>query len=718
MPNEKTTVEIEGMTCASCASTVKKSLQNDGLTEVEVDYLSGEASFQQETADKLQLAFRNVGKLGYRVSTAKSENGENHHGHHHDPVKGGLSIEKAFFICLVFTIPVVLHMIFPWQPLHSPVFQLLFSLPVIFIGGYRFGRSAWLSLKLGAPNMDVLIALGSSAAFVYSIAGMILFEGQAVHDYLFFETGDTIITLVLLGNLIEHRSVNQTTSAIRELSRLQPETARVISQDASGQEKISVVPSGELLPGNMILVNGGEKIPTDGDVSWGVAEVDEAMISGESLPVTKNPGTSVIGGTTIVSGSLKIKVTRIGKETFLSRTIELVKNAQKSKPSIQKTGDRISNIFVPVVIGIALLTFVTGLLFFQLPLSKSLMNAIAVLVISCPCAMGLATPTAVMVGLGRAARNGILIKGGDTLEHFAGIRTVVFDKTGTLTTGRFTIKEMNVLSGDEAMAKTILYSLEKHSSHPIATSVTGALREYEPSAIHWKSMSEDKGIGVNAWDMDGHVYSAGSYLVARHLTPESGHAIYVLKDNVLIATVDLGDEIKPGVKAVISRLKEMNIHPVMVSGDRKAVCERVAAEVGISEVYSEQLPEQKLERIERFSATSFTAMVGDGINDAPALARATVGVSLSDATQVAIQSSQVILVPGNDLNQLIQAIRVSRHTLLTIKQNLFWALAYNVVAIPMAAVGMLSPMIGAFSMAFSDVVVIGNSLRLKTKKIF
>lgn len=715
--SEKTTIQIEGMTCASCANTVKKSLQNDGLDHVDVDYLMGEASFLNEATVNLDSAFRNINKLGYHVVAHQNGSNSSSEIHQHTHVHG-MTIDRKFTISLIFTLPVFLHMILPWSFLHNPIFQLLLSLPVMIIGWNHFGKSAWASVKTGAPNMDVLIAIGAYAAFVYSLGGILLFNGTPeMHNYLFFETGDTIITLVLLGNLIEHRSVNQTTSAIRELNKLQPDKARVIRLTPDGYEKLVEYNVKDMVPGDVFLVNTGEKIATDGILVWGVAEVDEAMVTGESLPVRKNTGHEVIGGTTVVGGSVKVRVTKTGKDTFLSKTIELVKNAQKAKPAIQKIGDRISAVFVPVVIVIALITFLVTYFMFDSSMQKALMSSIAVLVISCPCAMGLATPTAVMVGLGRAAKQGILVKGGDTLENFSQIKTIVFDKTGTLTTGHFTIKQLIVNEGSGETARIILYSLEKHSTHPIAKSIVNELREYDSKAIAFKSVTEDKGVGINAYDDDGNIYSAGSFQMVKHLVQDYRHNIYILKNNRILAAVDLTDEIKPGVKNIIAELHARNIETVMISGDRKQACDSVAEAIGIQKVYAEQLPAQKLKLIEEFASNSHTAMVGDGINDAPALARATVGISLSEASQVAIQSSQIILVPGNDLRQLIDALTISKHTLSTIRQNLFWALAYNVVAIPIAAMGLLSPMIGALSMAFSDVIVIGNSLRLKTKKI-
>jgi Cu+-exporting ATPase len=355
--------------------------------------------------------------------------------------------------------------------------------------------------------------------------------------------------------------------------------------------------------------------------------------------------------------------------------------------------------------------------FTNIAVSKALMNSVAVLVISCPCAMGLATPTAVMVGLGRAARNGILIKGGATIEELAKIKTFVFDKTGTITTGKFKIKNVRCFDTDEKSVLEILYELEKNSSHPIARSLQVELKSYATSKYEWKNIQEDKGIGINATDSKGDLYSAGSFQMVKHFYNDHDHEIYVLKNNQLIAIVDLEDEIKAGVIEVVKNLKQNGNRIVLLSGDRKKNCESAAQKVGITEFYFEKLPAEKLIILEKLMLENPTAMVGDGINDAPALAKATIGISVSDATDVAIQSSQVILLSAKDITILLKALRISNLTFQTIKQNLFWAFFYNVVAIPIAAAGFLSPMLAALSMAFSDLFVIGNSLRLRTRKL-
>jgi Cu+-exporting ATPase len=564
-----------------------------------------------------------------------------------------------------------------------------------------------------------LITLGSSAAFFYSISGWLLYGNSPdIHDFLFFETAASIVTLIFVGNLIEQRAVKKTTSSIQSLSSLQPPTAKKVSRD-SGHEIIETIPVEDIKLGEYIRVNEGDRVPVDGKIVQGNCTLDESMMTGESLPVQRGLADNVTTGTLCTSGSITFEVTAVGQATTLAHIIDLVKNAQHDKPEIQRLGDKISAIFVPVVIIISLLTFIISYWIIGMGSQDAIMHAVAVLVISCPCAMGLATPTAVMVGIGRAARNGILIKGGSTIEHLAHIKTVVFDKTGTLTNGDFKIEKIAVLEGDESVALKALFHIEQNSSHPIAASIVRELKKQsEPGEpLLFSKIQEDKGIGINGWDHEGNLYSAGSYVMAKHLTNDDSHAVYLLKNNRLIATVDLIDTIKPDTKTVISRLKQAGIRVVLLSGDREESCKKVAAELGIDEYYSRQLPSDKLKLLKSFSSTGKTVMVGDGINDAPALAAATVGVSLSNAADVAIQSAQVVLLQQEQLDNLLRALEIGRLTYSTIRQNLFWAFFYNVIAIPFAAAGFLSPMIGALSMALSDVMVIGNSLRLNIRPL-
>ncbi|MES2593306.1 MAG: cation-translocating P-type ATPase [Bacteroidota bacterium] len=708
------TLQVEGMDCTSCALGITKNLQKKGLENVFVDFATGEATFLLNDKNKLPSIIKSIDDLGYKVVDSK---------YLEDNVGKLSTIEKRFYFTLPFTIILFFgHMLLSHDfILNNPIAQLIICLPVFTIGIIQFGKSAWGSLKARVPNMDVLIFIGSSSAFVYSIIGMYTYWGTPqVHNYLFFETAATIITLVLLGNVFESRSVRQTTTAIRELTAIQVVKAKMISLQM-GKEIITEVDYKNIHVGALLQVNTGDKVPVDGEIISGDASVDESMITGESLPVEKAIGHKIIGGTIVANGNFRMRAENVGDNTLLAKIIDLVKKAQQAKPDIQKLGDKISAIFVPVVLCISILTFCITYFFVDTiganPLQEAIMRSIAVLVISCPCAMGLATPTAVMVGIGRAAKKGILIKGGNTLEQFAKIKNIVFDKTGTLTTGDFKIKKINCFNNvSETEVKEILFALEQHSSHPIAKSI---VTELKGVAVNKKfnTIKEEKGLGISAMDDQNTAYQVGSYKIASALTSDDSHNVYVLKNNQLIAGIDLEDTVKTNVKETIEELHNAGIESVMLSGDNRKKCEELAEKLNISKVYSEQLPSQKLEVIEQLTKSAPTAMVGDGINDAPALAKATVGISLSNATQVAIQSAQIILLKNNDLSMLTKAHLISKHTLITIKQNLFWAFFYNIVAIPVAAMGFLSPTLGALTMAFSDVIVIGNSIRLKTKKL-
>ena len=695
---EKVKIQVEGMTCANCAAGIKKHLTNKGLNDVNVNFSTGEASCNLNDTQTKREVESIIKKLGYSILAEKDN-------------KSGLSkVERYFYFTLFFTLPLFSHMFFPKDSIiQNPLLQFVLCLPVYIIGIAYFGKSAWSSIKTAIPNMDVLIFTGSSAAFFYSIYGWLINYGTPeAHNYLFFETTATIITLVLLGNVLEHKSVKKTTTAISDLSAIQQVIAK---KEIEG--KILEISYEEIKVDDILIINSGDKIPTDGVIISGSAYIDESMITGESIPVDKKEGDEVIGGTIITEGNLRIKATKVGDDTLLSQIIELVKNAQNNKPNIQKIGDQVSAVFVPVVLAISISTYFISHYFFNIEMQDAFLRSIAVLVISCPCAMGLATPTAVMVGIGRAAKNGILIKGGDTLEKLASIKTIVFDKTGTLTTGKFIVSQFTILDGDENDVKNIIYNIEQHSSHPIAKSLCNAFQE-NSSPLKLSDIAEEKGVSISA-NIDDNTYTIGSSKI--YSSPEK-YDLFVLKNKELIATLNISDELKTNTDLVISSLHKRGYTTTLLSGDKKEKCNQIASELGITTIYSEQLPQDKIAKIEELVSSNKTAMVGDGINDAPALAKATIGISLGNATQIAIQSADVVLLNNEDLSQLPQTMQIGKHTLLTIKQNLFWAFAYNIVAIPIAVMGLLNPMWGALFMAFSDVIVIGNSIRLRYKKIF
>lgn len=694
-------LQVKGMNCANCALGIEKYLKKTGFEDARVDFTNEEVLFEQLDAEQLPEIIEGIESLGFEV--VDEEEGKE--------VEEGMSrLEKIFLFCLIWTLPLLLHMFVDWTWLHNPYIQLALSLPVFVAGMYHFGKSAWGSLKTGVPNMDVLISIGATAAFFYSLYGTLLQLGP---DFLFYETAASIITLVLLGNVMEHRSVKKTTSAIQELSSLQPKIAKRMVKGPPELE-LEEIPVSQVRKKDILWVNSGDQIPVDGIILSGDGEIDESAITGESFPRTAGVGDQVIGGTILNNGFFQLLTKEIGKGTMLSQIIELVKRAQADKPPIQQLADKISAVFVPAVLLISALTFFLSWGVFGLSLQAALIHSVAVLVISCPCAMGLATPTAVVVGIGRASKKGILVKGGRTLEQFAGIKRIVFDKTGTLTKGVFQIANIHAKEEERQQVEQLIYSLERHSSHPIAKSLVSELSHQSMMAL--KEVEETKGLGIQGRDLSGNLYQLGSYRLAQDLTSDHGHHLYLLKNGELWASIDLQDSLRSGAKEMVSYFQQRGIQPVLLSGDRQASCEAIAAELGITEIYAEKLPQEKLALIEELSQESPTAMLGDGINDAPALAKATVGISLGGATEIAIQSAQVLLLNGK-LETLESLHKISRHTVLTIRQNLLWAFLYNVIAIPFAAFGMLKPILAAAAMALSDVMVIGNSLRLKVKKL-
>jgi Cu+-exporting ATPase len=688
-------LNVTGMHCNNCAISIHNLLAKKGLQNILVDFAGEEVKFSTDNETNVPDVIKGIEQLGFKVIDDPAL---------HAP-KFYEKIENKFIFCAVFTAPLLLHMVLPWHFLQIPLLQLILCMPVFIVGCLHFGKSAWASVKNGLPNMDVLIFVGSTAAFIYSLVGTI--EGLGA-QYQFYETCATIITLVLLGNVFEKRSVTQTTSAVKDLVKIQQVTANRVIKDG-----IEVISAKEVISGDILLVNQGDKIPVDGDVLSGEASVDESMLTGESVPVEKAKYDTVIGGTIIQHGNIKMMATKVGSNTVLSQIIDLMKKAQAAKPPVQKLGDKVASIFVPAVIFISLITFTITYFAVHTSVQTALMNAIAVLVISCPCAMGLATPTAVMVGLGRAAKNGILIKGGDTIEAVANTKFVVFDKTGTLTTGKFRINDIKI--EDKTNLETvrgIIMAIEERSNHPIAKSLVNELKSKSQQKLILLKAAEEKGLGMRAEDVQGNNYFLGT----AKSTSDGDFNLALYKNQKLLAQIAIDDEIKPDAATLIAKLKSLGIIPVLLSGDKKNRCLKVAQAIGINEVHAEKLPDEKLAVIDIYKQKGKTIMIGDGINDAPALTQADVGVSMNDASQVAIQSARVILL-NTDLHSVVKFLLISKHTMLTIKQNLFWAFAYNIIAIPIAALGFLNPMLGAFTMAFSDIVVIGNSLRLKAKRL-
>lgn len=703
---EKVHLKVEGMTCANCALTINTYLGKNGGSHIRVNPIDGDVSFELVENGEKEVLIKGINDLGYHVlQNAADETARK---------RPFLSTQlHRFLFCLPFTLVLMLHMLDAWIHIHwlmNPWIQLALCLPVYSVGMSFFGKSAIKSLRNGLPNMNVLIAVGATAAFGYSLIGTLI--GQA-ENYLFYETAATIITLVFFGNYMEDASMQSTQRALKALAKSQKVMANMIAFDENHQEVILPMENTQLKVGDLVLIRSGEQVPIDCKILWGDAHVNESLLTGESIPVHKIKKDTIIGGSIVESGSVKAQVTATGDDTVLSGILNLVKQAQGEKPPIQHLADKISAVFVPVVIGIALVTFTVNYFLLDVFID-ALMRSIAVLVIACPCAMGLATPAAIAVGLGRAARTGILFRNATSLENFKNIKQVVFDKTGTLTTGSFTLSDYKIMDMEEADWKKLVYSLERYSNHPIAHCISAAFKAKDE--IKWEKIEEVKGIGMKGVDTVGNVYWAGSYKIAKDKTTESQHNVYLLKNDALVGWIDVQDELREEAKEVIGYLKSKNLKTILLSGDRQEKCDHIASLLGIDEVIAEKSPAEKLNIIATLNAAAPTAMVGDGINDAPALAKATIGISLSEASQMAIQSAQVVLMHSG-LKKLPLALGLGRHTYITIKQNLFWAFFYNIVAIPVAAFGYLTPTFGALVMGMSDVVLAINSVRLFVKKV-
>lgn len=698
--------KVDGMDCTTCALNIHKYLEKKGLKNIKVNFATGYVSFDVNDEFNEKEIANGINGLGYEVAEHTSDTAK------HKPF---LSTHlQRFWFCLPFTALLMLHMI-PGVHIHwlmNHWVQLGLTIPVFLVGMSFFGKSAWKSIRNRMPNMNVLITVGSTAAFVYSLYGSL--TGQA-EQYMFYETAATIITLVFLGNYLEDASIASTQRELNKLAKSQKVMANMIAFDDEHKEQIFPVENTQLRVGDLILIKSGEQVPIDCKILWGDVQVNEAIVTGESAPVHKIAKDKLIGGSIISDGTVKAQVTAVGNDTVLSGILNMVKQAQGEKPPVQKLADKISAVFIPLVLGIATITLIISWIILK-DFTPALMRSIAVLVIACPCAMGLATPAAIAVGLGRAAKTGILFRNATSLETFKDIKKVVFDKTGTLTTGKFTIgsfKLINEAVGEEEF-KRIAFSLEKFSNHPIAKSITAGWKTKDE--IKWKKVEEVKGFGMKAEDTAGNTWWAGSFKVAQQMTTDDTHNVYITKNNELLGWIDVNDEIRPEAKSVIDYLHSKNIETILLSGDRLTKCNQLASQLGIDTVIAEQTPEQKLVKIDELNKQSPTAMVGDGINDAPALAKATIGISMNEASQIAVQSAQVILM-NHGLKNLPTALGLGTHTYLTIKQNLMWAFAYNIVAIPVAAFGLLTPTFGALVMGMSDVVLAINSVRLFIKKV-
>ncbi|MDI4568700.1 heavy metal translocating P-type ATPase [Bacillus altitudinis] len=733
---EQAEFDIEGMTCAACANRIEKKVNrmegidqgsvNFALETLQVTYHPGQIS-----PSDIKEAVKSIGYSLIEPAEEHAEEGKKDHRQ--------VAIEKQtarFLFSMILSLPLLWAMVshfsftsFIWLPeaFMNPWVQLALAAPVQFIVGWPFYVGAYKALKNKSANMDVLVALGTSAAFFYSLYESIQSAVQGTHEAgLYYETSAVLITLIVLGKLMEARAKGRSSEAIQKLMGLQAKEA-VIERDG----KEMTVPISEVKVNDFVFVKPGEKVPVDGEIIEGTTAIDESMITGESLPVDKTTGDTVIGATINKNGFVKVKATKVGKETALSQIIRVVEQAQGSKAPIQRMADQISGIFVPIVVGLAVLTFLIWF-FFVDPgnVTSALETFIAVIVIACPCALGLATPTSIMAGSGRAAESGILFKGGEHLEVTQSLDTVVLDKTGTVTKGEPSLTDVIASANwTEDKLLQLAGSAEQQSEHPLAKAITEGMKNRGLQAVEVEAFQADPGHGIEA-RAAGHELLIGTrkLLKKHHISCEALEAVVTEleeqgKTAMLIAIdgepagiVAVADTIKSSSSQAVARLKEQGIHVVMMTGDNKRTAEAIASEAGIDHVIAEVLPEEKAAHVAALQKQGKkVAMVGDGINDAPALATANIGMAVGTGTDVAMEAADITLMTG-DLHAIADALEFSRKTMRNIKQNLFWALAYNCIGIPVAAFGFLAPWLAGAAMAFSSVSVVLNALRLQRLK--
>jgi len=740
---QKISAPVSGMTCASCVARVEKSIQKiEGVKKVAVNLATEKATFEiDETLASLSQIEKVVEEAGYRIdlslqrkdeykATGKEQNGTNNEYYK--------ELKKDFLIAAIFTVPIFLiSMGMMWENFHTVfaisnevVNKILFilTIPVVFISGRRFYKIFINNLKHRAADMNSLVAIGTGSAFIYSTIIALfpeIFHGASISSHTYFETTAVIITLILMGRLLESRAKSKTSLAIKKLIELKPRTVLVKSNNVEQEILLE-----ELSIGDVVIIKPGGKIPADGRIINGFSAIDESMITGESIPVEKIINSKVIGGTINKTGTFEFEVTAIGDNSILGQIIKLVEEAQGSKAPIQKLADKIASVFVPVILLIAAVTFIGWLIFSSVGFSIALLNFVAVLIVACPCALGLATPTAIIVGTGKGAQNGILIRNAESLELAHKIDTIIFDKTGTITTGKVTVTSVHTNSIDEKELLTLTGSMELKSEHPIAQAIVSYGKDKE---IRFENISEFEsltGSGLkgqvsgkeiiigNENLMENYSISTNAFKTLIDEYSDIGKTlVFVAIKRELKGLLILEDEIKNNSKEVISKLKKMSLKTVLLTGDNNQAAKVISLKAGFDDYKAEVLPEDKLNVISDFQNNGkVVAMVGDGINDAPALVQSNVGIAMGTGTDVAIESGDIILMSG-DLNGVLKAIKLSKLTLATIKQNLFWAFIYNVIGVPLAALGLLNPMIAALAMSFSSVSVVTNSLRLKRKKL-
>ncbi|MFC4323575.1 heavy metal translocating P-type ATPase [Litchfieldia salsa] len=732
---EKKEFDITGMTCAACSTRIEKGLNKlEGVSKATVNLALETASVEYNPAVLSQAdVITKVDKLGYSAKV-KSENMEEAIDHRAKEVEQQTG---KFLFSLILSLPLLWAMVghftftqFIYVPdlFMNPWVQLALATPVQFFIGKQFYVGAYKALRNGSANMDVLVALGTSAAYFYSVYLSIASIGSNAHMVeLYYETSAILITLIILGKLFEARAKGRSSEAIKKLMNLQAKTATVMRDGV----EINILLE-EVQVEDIVFVKPGEKVPVDGEIIEGKSALDESMLTGESVPVDKEVGDTVIGATINKNGFLKIKATKVGRDTALAQIIKVVEEAQGSKAPIQRLADQISGIFVPIVVGIAIVTFLVWFLVVdQGNFGSALETMIAVLVIACPCALGLATPTSIMAGSGRAAEFGVLFKGGEHLEMTHRITTVILDKTGTVTNGKpvltdIILKEKN--KEEEIVA--LIGATEKQSEHPLAQSIVQGLTDRGIIFPEVMSFEAIPGFGVKATVNDRDVLIGTRKLMLQNgieieegllemekLENEGKTAMLVSINGVYTGIVAVADTIKETSREAVSRLKEMGLEVVMITGDNQRTANAIGAQAGIDHVVAEVLPEGKAEAVIEFQKQGKkVAMVGDGINDAPALATADIGMAIGTGTDVAMEAADITLIRG-DLNSIADAIFMSKKTIRNIRQNLFWAFAYNTLGIPIAALGFLAPWLAGAAMAFSSVSVVLNALRLQKVRV-
>ncbi len=721
-----TELKIMGMSCASCAGNIEKTLNEiDGVTKATVNFASEKAYFEYEpTKTNIENIIKAIRKISYNAEKINNDTIDKQKVAQDKERK---KLKLLVIISAILSSPLLFAMVanslkIPAPFLHNPIFQFILATPIQFIIGLRFYKHAFFQVKSRSLGMDTLVAMGTSAAYGLSIYNGVF---SKVSHGLYFEASALIITLVLLGKYFESVAKGKTSEAIKKLIGLQAKTARIIKD---GQE--IDIPLEEVGIGDYVVVRPGEKIPVDGEIIEGYSSIDESMLTGESIPVEKKAGDSVIGTTINTHGSFTFKATKVGKDTVLAQIIKVVEEAQGSKAPIQQLADKVAGIFVPTVLIIAVITFIAWYLHSG-DLNIAIINAVAVMVIACPCALGLATPTAIMVGTGKGAENGILIKGGDSLETAYKLDTVVLDKTGTITNGKPELTDIiSMTNYSEDKVLELAGIVEKKSEHPLGVAIYNAAKKKfinikDPDnfkAIPGKGLEATVNkklvlVGTRRLLKDNNIPTESIEDKLVELETAGKTALIIAEDNVIVGLFALADTIKESSQEAISRLKKAGLVIYMVTGDNKRTANAIAKQVNITNVFAEVLPENKAGIIKELqSKGKIVAMVGDGINDAPALVTADIGIAIGTGTDVAIESSDITLIKG-DLEKIAASIMLSKKTVQKIKQNLFWAFGYNTLGIPFAAFGLLSPVIAGAAMAFSSVSVVTNSLSLKRFKL-